>query len=736
MQPISPSTNQHTTIVRKLTLLVILIGCYSFAQAQLSFGGKPLWQSQTNGLKSASSNMAFETMPPFDAAIYEPSSDEMLKTTRFAHPFFVQYTPSNSGHWSTTNDGTRVWRLGISSPGAYTLNLLFDRFNIPDGARMFIFSADMGHVIGSFTNQSHTSQGVFATIPVAGDRIIVEYSQDAWVEDEPDILISAVNHDFKNFYATEKVGLFNDAGSCNVDVSCAPVAQDEHVRAVVRLVVDGREYCTGTLVNNSLNDGTPYVLSANHCLKNNYTNPAFVYLFNYQVPDCQSGIEGDRMQSMSGGQIVIADDNLDVLLINMPQMPPISYRPYWAGWYVADTQTAPVHSIHHPMGDVKKYASSQSAPTKASFSNPAYTFATDAHWRVSKWDVGTTEGGSSGCGLFNSNQQIIGTLSGGEATCDRPLNDYFARVNKAWDYQTDINKKLKTWLNPDHASLAVTSMPGFDFYESRGVKRITNRLTSETPVLRDNYQTGFWLGHNASQYTAMAEKFDTIERATLHGIYLMAGKRTATSQQSIGIKIWSGEEFSSANTPLLDTSVVISTLKAPAENFVRLISPLVVNTPVSISVSYNYATTDSIGIYWMQPSTQRTQNTVYLHKNGIWTAFNELHPSGIKTSAYLELLASDITFKNAENPEDSIKTDEYVVVYPNPARETIHYEWGNDILQKVEIFNLNGQKVAQRYLGSKNSNNNMPVTHLSAGIYAMKFYFNKKIITQKVIITH
>lgn len=708
-------------LIFTIALCIVTITAYS----QISFGGRPHFQGN---LKASAPDIPIETMPSFDVSIYESSNTSGSKTTHFAHPFFVDFTPQNSGVWQTLADGTKVWRLAIQSDGAYSINLVFDHFNLPDGGQMFIFSNDLTSVIGSFTNQSHLASGVFATLPVAGDRIMVEYSQNASVAGEPDFAISAVNHDFVDILKTEKVGNFGDAGSCNVNVTCQ-IPESDHLRSVVRLIVDGTEYCTGTLINNTKNDGTPYFITAEHCLKDAVTTHSFVYLFNYQVPDCNASIQGDKTQSMTGGNIVVADANIDALLIHLDQIPPLVYRPYWAGWNLVDNPSSPTHTIHHPQGDIKKYSYSETTPTQSSF----YTFATNAHWRIASWSIGTTEQGSSGAGLFNDANQLIGTLSGGAATCSSPINDYFSRFNNAWDYNSDANQQLKTWLNADNQN--VVAINGFNYYEPQGVKRITNRLAGESPILRDNHITGFWLGHNNRAINAFAEKFDTIKEATLHGIYLMAGKSKDASTQTINMKIWSNEDFTVGATPVLDTLINVSTLKYPSENLIKLKKQLTVQSPVSVTINYNYsASIDSVGFYWLSPSTAREKNTLWLKNNGTWTAFNQLHPLGVNSSAYLELLASDVTWQTTDTVEPPIYTTDYLDFFPNPVIDKINLKWGNDALQKIEVFYINGHRVMQSEYGYNFGDTTLNLNHLSPGIYIIKFHFNKSTSTHKIVV--
>ncbi|MEI6455262.1 MAG: T9SS type A sorting domain-containing protein, partial [bacterium] len=84
-----------------------------------------------------------------------------------------------------------------------------------------------------------------------------------------------------------------------------------------------------------------------------------------------------------------------------------------------------------------------------------------AHWRVT-WIAtpnghGVTEGGSSGSPVFDSGGHIVGTLTGGDSSCDS-LNspDYYGRFSYHWDKNgTDSTKILKYWLDPDNTNTMI-----------------------------------------------------------------------------------------------------------------------------------------------------------------------------------------------------------------------------------------------------------------------------------------
>jgi len=65
-----------------------------------------------------------------------------------------------------------------------------------------------------------------------------------------------------------------------------------------------------------------------------------------------------------------------------------------------------------------------------------------SHWRIVLWDLATTQAGSSGCPLFNQDKQLVGLLTGGEATCQSSVNDYFTKLITPGIIMTNRQKNL------------------------------------------------------------------------------------------------------------------------------------------------------------------------------------------------------------------------------------------------------------------------------------------------------
>ena len=175
------------------TLLLSIFSVYS-GYSQISQGGEPLTVFE---LKSVVKKTV--EMPPFNQAmqlVEENAARNIgkLKPFRFAHPFEVNLTTENSGEWYQAENGWMVWKLNIRSEGAKSLNLIFDKFKLPDNTRLFIYNEN--NLLGAYTSFNNKLTGKFAIAPISGDEITVQYEVNGDVKSTSPFIISKVNHDF------------------------------------------------------------------------------------------------------------------------------------------------------------------------------------------------------------------------------------------------------------------------------------------------------------------------------------------------------------------------------------------------------------------------------------------------------------------------------------------------------------------------------------------------------------
>lgn len=364
---------------------------------------------------------------------------------RMAVAFDADINLKNVGKVKNDRFGNKHWFIQLKSPQAYGIGLIFSKFLIPDGAELYIYNGDKSALFGAITSANNNPNQVLSVVPIEGSEIIVHYFEPVDSEFSGKLVIETVTHVYKDIFNREKG--FGDSGNCNINVVC-PEGEgwEKQVRSIGMIVTNsGTRWCTGTLINNVNSDNTPYFLTANHCVLDAGDNPAtWSFIFKYKSPVCSPSENGLLGNSVFGAVVKASNSTNDFALLQLNQSPPDEYNIYYSGWSRNIDGISSTAGIHHPNGDVMKISKDFDAPELSAYLGGVG----DDYWRVIDWDEGTTEGGSSGSALFNSEGQVIGQLRGGLASCNNELSDYYGAFYKSWDGQSS-DKRLKDWLDPE-----------------------------------------------------------------------------------------------------------------------------------------------------------------------------------------------------------------------------------------------------------------------------------------------
>ncbi len=246
-----------------------------------------------------------------------------------------------------------------------------------------------------------------------------------------------------------------DSDACQRDVNCdANFAGTGNAVARMLFVRDGSAYlCTGTLLNDTNSSGAPYFLSAAHCISSQAVASSLQTDWFFRSPSCNvRALSNERVRRMRGAQLLYANAASDSSFMLLNDVPPANAL--YAGWDASEqTVGAQAVGLHHPSGDLLKisygtingFSSCTSVSSSGTFSCNASDATNGTDLRVN-WTAGSTEGGSSGSGLFyraNNSSYLIGSLSGGTASCsNRSGSDYYSR------FDTQFRSALRFWLSP------------------------------------------------------------------------------------------------------------------------------------------------------------------------------------------------------------------------------------------------------------------------------------------------
>ncbi len=426
---------------RNIVLSLLLLLSIEEVCAQVSHGGTP--PSFATSLVSAAPSL---TMPSVDVLALSAEDAQSPKDTpyRFAADVAVVLNLNNSGTWESLLNGDRVWRLRISSPLAYSIGLLYDRWFLPQGAQLFLYNDDRSHVLGAFTSANNWQDGTNITQPVKGDAVTLELLEPRGVIGQSELSISYVNHGYRDVFGwfRDPLDEFGDADTCHNNVNCPEAAAwQTQKRGVVLIISAGSRLCSGSMINNTAQDGTPYVLTAFHCLNGNQTN--WLFMFNYESPTCANA-DGPTTQTVANAVQRAAWEPSDFALLELATPVPASYGAILNGWNKTLSPVTSCVGIHHPRGDVKKISFENDS---AQVTGPGGS-AGNLRWKVVDWDDGVTAPGSSGSPLFDQNGRIRGQLVGGQSQCNNNSSDYYGNLYRSWDGGGMSATRLRDWLDP------------------------------------------------------------------------------------------------------------------------------------------------------------------------------------------------------------------------------------------------------------------------------------------------
>jgi lysyl endopeptidase len=241
------------------------------------------------------------------------------------------------------------------------------------------------------------------------------------------------------------------AFDCQRDVNCSEGAPYQDVKRAAAEGYDGTYICSGQLVNNVRQDNRYLYLTAEHC-EWWIDPPTMVYYWNYENSGC--GTNDAPLTFSTGSTDLVHSAALDVDLLELdgPDLEG-SYDIYFMGWNRGPAAPPSGATLSFPNDKPKQIAIENDPITDCSPGGCSGGFGPN-FWRVEGWDVGVTEGGSSGAALLDPDQRLVGVLTGGVGTnCNNFDWDEFAKLGPAW-------AGLEPFLDPD--ATGSVSLPGKD----------------------------------------------------------------------------------------------------------------------------------------------------------------------------------------------------------------------------------------------------------------------------------
>jgi lysyl endopeptidase len=446
------------TGIALLILAAVHLPFSSFAQT--TDMGEPFgWQSK--------SPFEIEKVPLAKVDIDELKSEDAINMAnkvgpfRFGYEHMVNLDVLQSATATPTAEG-EVYQIEFISKDALTMNVFFQEFDLGPGEYVHVFDSEGKFYDGAYTAANNQPDRLLSTLPIPATKIVVEYFKPTDSNYDSKLTIGhviqgyrLVAQHFVDALHTSK-GL-NDSGACNYDTGCSelpgnpfgtPGEWNDPIASVAIILINGSGICSGALVNNTANDGTPYFLSANHCGTTNGGGRSFLFGYESATTSCATtanSSNGPTTSQINGATLRASNSASDVALWELNSAIPSSYNVFYAGWDNSGVPPTQITGIHHPSGDVKKICREEDSPY--------YDVTGGAQvWWINEWEWGVTEPGSSGSPIFDQNKRIVGQLYGGAAACSGTVNngtyDFYGRFDVSWDNSSSASSRLIDWLDP------------------------------------------------------------------------------------------------------------------------------------------------------------------------------------------------------------------------------------------------------------------------------------------------
>ncbi len=355
--------------------------------------------------------------------------------------FDLSSTKSDIGALAFTAAGV-VWSGRIRVEDAWAVRVRLDAVELPARTQIWAVSEvggadDEPLVLGPMTLELVSPAGSLWLPPVPGPEVVIEVHvpRSALLEgaavrfvvsrvDElfdigsPDLLQEFGPHDPRG----ERRG---DWEACRIDATCVAPATFgvvANVREAVALLLfaqgAGQSFCSGALLADVWQSGTPYLLTANHCFDDQEEASSLTSYFDYRSDACNAEPPDYWTRPQVSGSTLLATGSTgDFTLVQLTSNP--SGVVHFLGWTPDRPASGEIlHTVTHPLVRAQSYASSIYFAEGETGTCPLFDDQRDAYHKSTALEGSTVSGSSGGAVIVDrSGGLVVGEING---TCHVP----------------------------------------------------------------------------------------------------------------------------------------------------------------------------------------------------------------------------------------------------------------------------------------------------------------------------
>ena len=306
--------------------------------------------------------------------------------------------------------------------------------------------------LGPYTQEDVSGGGRIMTDFLRGDHFRLTYRGPRFTA--PPFRISRVDY----LHRPELYKDFGDANACQLNAACEETGEwqdEESATARVRIVVEeGVGWCSGSLINNTAEDGRPLFLTGFHCM-DGFTPlyDLWEFDFGYAAPTCANPATEPKIPiKYRGSRQLSGRRESDFLLLEITDGDFSNEDHFFPGWNRADGSVpAPTLHFHHPQGDIRKYGRSDGRGLRILNQqirwNSEVITPPGHHYRM-LYAEGSFQPGSSGSVFYDRDHRIRGQLQGGNFDCPGETEAFVGRLFHSWAGGDTPATRLREWLDP------------------------------------------------------------------------------------------------------------------------------------------------------------------------------------------------------------------------------------------------------------------------------------------------